>query len=93
MCFAEGTRSDTGRIGDLKKGGFVAALKHGMPLLPITINGSRYVLPKGGLKFRPGIIELVVAAPIETAGKSQSDLDLLMKATRQAIQSHHVSQQ
>lgn len=91
MCFAEGTRSDTGRIGPFKKGGFAAALAFGMPLLPVTINGSRYVLPKGGLLFRKGIIELVVADPIETADKSPDDLEALIRVTRKYIQFYHVS--
>jgi 1-acyl-sn-glycerol-3-phosphate acyltransferase len=93
MCFAEGTRSDTGRVGAFKKGGFRAALQREMPILPITINGSRYVLPKGSLLFRRGIIELVIADPIETVGKSPHDLDELIKITRQTIISNHLSQQ
>jgi len=93
MCFAEGTRSNTGRVGPFKKGGFAAALQRGVPLLPITINGSRHVLPKGSLVFRRGIIELVIADPIETAGKSSDDLDELIKVTRHVILSNHLSQQ
>ena len=93
MCFAEGTRSKTGRVGPFKKGGFAAALQQGMPLLPVTINGSRHVLPKGSLVFRRGIIELVIADPIKTAGKSSDDLDELIKITRQVILSNHLSQQ
>jgi 1-acyl-sn-glycerol-3-phosphate acyltransferase len=92
VCFAEGTRSNTGRVGAFKKGGFVAALTHGMPILPVTINGSRYVLPKGSLQFRRGIIELVVADPIETTTKSPDDLEALIQTTRRAIQSNHVSE-
>jgi 1-acyl-sn-glycerol-3-phosphate acyltransferase len=93
MCFAEGTRSETGQVGPFKKGGFAAALQRRMPLLPITINGSRHVLPKGSLVFRRGIIELVIADPIETAGKSSDDLDKLIKVTRRVILSNHLSQQ
>ena len=92
MCFAEGTRSDTGHVGPFKAGGFAAALQHQMPLLPITINGSRHVLPKGGLVFRRGIIELVIGDPIETAGKTLHDLDELVKITRHVILSNHLSQ-
>lgn len=93
MCFAEGTRSATGRIGPFKKGGFAAALQHGMPLLPVTINGSRRVLPKGKVCFRKGIIELVIADPIETAGKSARDLDALVTETRHIIQENHCLRQ
>ena len=91
MCFAEGTRSDTGRVGPFKKGGFAAAVQHQMPLLPITINGSRHVLPKGNVMFRSGIIEVVVGDPIETAGKTIHDLDELIEVTRRVILSNHLS--
>lgn len=91
MCFAEGTRSDTGRVGPFKKGGFAAALQHEMPLLPITINGSRHVLPKGSLMFRSGIIEVVIGDPIETSGKSTRDLDELIEITRRVILSNHLT--
>ena len=91
MCFAEGTRSTDGRIGAFKKGGFAAALQNGMPLLPVTINGSHHVLPKGSLTFHKGIIELVVDDPIETAGKKSDDLEDLIQTPRGIIQSNHVS--
>jgi 1-acyl-sn-glycerol-3-phosphate acyltransferase len=93
MCFAEGTRSTDGCIGSFKKGGFAAALQHGMPLLPVTINGSHYVLPKGSLTFRRGIIELVIAAPVETTGKCGEALEDLIRTTRQTIQSNHLTEQ
>jgi 1-acyl-sn-glycerol-3-phosphate acyltransferase len=91
MCFAEGTRSDTGHVGPFKKGGFAAAVQNEMPLLPITINGSRHVLPKGSLIFRSGIIELVIGDPIDTAGKSIHDLDGLIEVTRRVILSNHLT--
>jgi len=93
MCFAEGTRSASGRIGVFKKGGFSAALQSGMPLLPVTINGSRHVLPKGRIVFRSGIIELVIGDPIETAGKNDDDLEELVQTTHRMIQSNHLSEQ
>ena len=91
MCFAEGTRSDSGRIGTFKKGGFAAALQHGLPLLPVTINGSWHILPKNCLVFRCGIIELVVSEPIETSGKSSEDLDNIILTTHRVIQSNHIT--
>ena len=91
MCFAEGTRSADGRIGAFKKGGFAAALHSGMPLLPLTINGSHHVLPKGSLIFRRGIIELVVGDPIETAGKSGEHLEEIIQTARRIIQSNLLS--
>ncbi|MGD9098691.1 MAG: lysophospholipid acyltransferase family protein [Desulfobacterales bacterium] len=85
MCFAEGTRSPNGRIGHFKKGGFAAALDNGMPILPVTINGSRHVLPKGSAVFQSGTIELVVGQPIETHPYLPDRLDDLVADTRSMI--------
>jgi len=46
MVFAEGTRSPDGKIHEFKKGGFVAAVQRKLPILPVTVNGSRRVMPK-----------------------------------------------
>ena len=85
ICYAEGTRSADGRIGRLKKGGFAAAVENGRPLLPITINGSRRVLPKGSLVFNPGTIELIIGTPIETCPHDMDRLDDLITQTRNLI--------
>jgi 1-acyl-sn-glycerol-3-phosphate acyltransferase len=85
MCFAEGTRSADGRLGSFKKGGFAAAIEHGLPVLPITINGSARALPRGSACFHRGLIELVVGAPMETAHLTADDLTALLERTRLAI--------
>ena len=85
MCFAEGTRSPDGHIGRFKKGGFAAALENGMPVLPVTINSSRRVLPKGAMVFESGTIELVVGPPIETRPPGADGLAALMAQTRSII--------
>jgi len=85
MFFAEGTRSPDGRIQEFKKGGFIMALEKGLPILPITVNGSRKVLPKKSLVFRPGPIEVVVADPIVTTSYTRDQLPELMDRTRQVI--------
>lgn len=88
MFFAEGTRSADGRLGEFKKGGFAVALENGFPILPVTVNGSRKVLPKGGLEFHPGRIGVTVGDPIETAGRDHSAIPALIAETRRAIQSN-----
>jgi len=85
MFFAEGTRSPDGSIQEFKKGGFVMAVEKGLPILPVTVNGSRKVMPKKSLCFTPGPIEVVVGDPIETTGYSHDDLPELMRRTRQVI--------
>ena len=85
MFFAEGTRSQDGTIQPFKKGGFVMAMEKGIPILPVTVNGSRKVLPKKSLVFHPGPIEVVISDPIETTGLSLGNLQDLMDKTREVI--------
>lgn len=85
MVFAEGTRSPDGQIKEFKKGGFVAATTRNMPILPVTINGSRRVLPKGSLVVKPGTIQVVVGDPIDTGSYSSATIVELINKTRQAI--------
>ena len=85
MFFAEGTRSVDGTIQPFKKGGFIMALERGMPILPVTVNGSRRVLPKKSLVFRPGPIEVVVGDPLETSGYTKEQLPEIMERTRGII--------
>lgn len=85
MFFAEGTRSIDGTIQPFKKGGFFLAMEKGLPILPVTVNGSRRVLPKKSLVFTPGDIEVVVDDPIETTEFSKEQVNELMETTRQVI--------
>ncbi|HUQ33183.1 MAG TPA: lysophospholipid acyltransferase family protein [Pyrinomonadaceae bacterium] len=79
FVFPEGTRSRDGYLHKFKKGGFKLALQAGVPIIPITIIGSRQVLPPDEIIFRPGPIDMYVDAPIHTAGLTDDDLEPLMK--------------
>ena len=85
MVFAEGTRSDDGRIHEFKKGGFMAAIRRQLPILPVTVNGSRRVLPKGDLVVKPGKIQVVVGDPIETDGYTTDTVQKLIDKTRKVV--------
>jgi 1-acyl-sn-glycerol-3-phosphate acyltransferase len=50
----EGTRSDDGRVLPFKKGPFALALKAGVPIVPITIEGTGKVMPKNSWNITPG---------------------------------------
>jgi 1-acyl-sn-glycerol-3-phosphate acyltransferase len=85
MFFGEGTRSPDGEIKAFKKGGFNLAIQRGLPILPVTVNGSRKVLSKKSMIFKSGRIEVVVADPIETVNNSADNLDALIERTRNTI--------
>lgn len=66
IAFPEGTRSRTGELGKFYSGAFALALRTGVPLVPITIEGSyRVIMPKT-LQVNPGnIIRIRVGRPID----------------------------
>ncbi|HET7694215.1 MAG TPA: lysophospholipid acyltransferase family protein [Vicinamibacterales bacterium] len=67
IVFPEGTRSTDGSVGRFKGGSFVVALQAGLPVVPITVVGSRHVMFRGDLMVRPGRVRVIVHEPIETA--------------------------
>jgi 1-acyl-sn-glycerol-3-phosphate acyltransferase len=67
----EGTRSRSGALGQLKKGGFIMARDTGCPILPIVVSGTRHVVPTQGLKAYQGSQVRVTVKPlIQTMGRS-----------------------
>ncbi len=85
VFFPEGTRSPDGKLLPFKKGGFTIAFVAGVPILPITVRGSRAVLPKGTARVRPGTIELVVHDPVPLDGYSPENRDELMERIKTTI--------
>jgi 1-acyl-sn-glycerol-3-phosphate acyltransferase len=73
IVFPEGTRSRDGRVGAFKGGSFLLALEAGLPVVPLSVVGSRHVMLKGRLATYPGDVRLVVHEPIDTAALSRSD--------------------
>ena len=73
IVFPEGTRSRDGRIARFKGGGFLLALQAGLPVVPLSIVGSRHVMLKGRLATYPGTVRLVVHDPIDTSGLAGLD--------------------
>jgi len=63
----------------------VTAIGTGIPILPVTVNGSMKVLPKDSLVFRPGPIEVVVGEPIDTMDYTPDRLEDLIGQTRGII--------
>ncbi len=68
IVFPEGTRSVDGSVGRFKGGTFLLAIDAGLPVVPVSIAGSRFVMRKGRLMVCPGEVTLTVHAPLPTTG-------------------------
>jgi 1-acyl-sn-glycerol-3-phosphate acyltransferase len=67
VIFPEGTRSSDGRVRRFLGGSFLLALEAGLTIVPLSISGSRHVMPKGRLMTCPGRVTLVVHEPVVTS--------------------------
>ena len=85
MIFAEGTRSRDGRLQEFKKGPFVLAIAAQVPVVPVMIEGTYQVLPRGAWAPRPGPITIRFGDPIATQGLTYDDRDALSARVRAAM--------
>jgi len=85
IVFPEGTRSKDGHLLKFRMGAIITALKSGVPILPVTVNGSRFVLPKNTLALMPGKIEIVVGDVIDSSIYDENHKYELMEKIRSAI--------
>ncbi|MBN1847761.1 MAG: 1-acyl-sn-glycerol-3-phosphate acyltransferase [Deltaproteobacteria bacterium] len=86
VIFPEGTRSMDGRLQKFHRGGAAMAIQSGVAILPVTVNGSRFVLPKGTLGLMPGKIEIVIGEPIDPSRFTEDKKDDLMLEVKEAIE-------
>lgn len=75
IVFPEGTRSKDGYMSKFKGGSIMLAMQAGLPIVPISVVGSRHVMKKGELTTRPGHVTLIVHDPIETAAISEPSVE------------------
>ncbi len=80
IAFPEGTRSRTGDLGKFHSGAFSLALRTGVPLVPITLDGSyRVIIPKT-LQVNPGvIIRIKIDRPIDLSSYVKGEKHRLME--------------
>jgi 1-acyl-sn-glycerol-3-phosphate acyltransferase len=87
----EGTRSRTGELLPFKKGAFYLALQAGLPILPVTIQGTRNALPAKGLRSCPGAhVRVTMHAKIDAATyapRGKLGRDELMAEVRRVLES------
>jgi len=85
LIFPEGTRSRDGLMGPFRRGGFFLALASGAPIIPVTISGTRELMPKGQWFARRGKVRVVFHEPIPVTGTTPEAMAGLMEKVRGAI--------
>lgn len=88
VVFPEGGRGLTDELQEFRPGVFLAALKSGVSIVPLTLLGTRRILPRYGWHWRPGRITLVVDPALETAGKKRDELAAVVEQVRRRIESN-----
>jgi 1-acyl-sn-glycerol-3-phosphate acyltransferase len=85
IVFPEGTRSVDGRVGRFKAGTFVLAIDAKLPIVPVSIAGSRFVMTKGRLMTCPGNVTITVHPPVSTDGLESGQARELADRVREIV--------
>ena len=86
LAFPEGTRSDDGNIHPFKKGPFVLAINTGLPLLPVSVSGTRKIVPKGKISLRAGRVKVHIHPPVATKNLNLGDRNKLVEKVQSIIE-------
>jgi 1-acyl-sn-glycerol-3-phosphate acyltransferase len=90
LLFPEGHRSRDGKMLPFRSGSFYLAIQSGVPIVPITLNGTRAVLKPDTYHVRSGLTEMIVHPPIPTSALGRDDVDNLAATVRARIASRFV---
>lgn len=83
--YVEGKRSFDGKLLPFKKGPFYLAMECAVPVVPMTIVGTHYAMPKARYAIKPAKVQIIFHPPIEP--KNFVSRDVLMEKVRAAIES------
>lgn len=83
--YVEGKRSFDGKLMPFKKGPFYLAMECGVPVVPVTIVGTHYAMPKGRFAIKPANVTVIFHPPIEP--EDFSSREYLMEKVRAVIDS------
>ena len=85
IVFPEGTRSRTGELLPFRNAPFALAIAAQVPIVPVYVDGTYRILPKGSWRLRPRPIHIEIGDPISTTGLSLDDREALRERVRAAI--------
>ena len=88
VVFPEGTRSANGTVGQFKAGSLRLAVKSGVPVVPVSISGSKDIMPKGSSLIKSAIVKVVVSPPLMPENYVGMDSNQVAEKVRSIIVSN-----
>ncbi|MDD6787526.1 MAG: AMP-binding protein [Bacteroidales bacterium] len=85
IIFPEGTRTETGKLGEFKKTFAILSVELGVPVIPVTIDGAYEAMPKHQKMPSCGNVSVTIHKPILPAGL---DYDQLCDSTKNAVENN-----
>ncbi|MDQ6802650.1 MAG: 1-acyl-sn-glycerol-3-phosphate acyltransferase [Acidobacteriota bacterium] len=85
VVFPEEGRSRERAMRPFQRGGFLLALRSGLPILPVAIVGTYDVYRADATRVTPGPVIVRVGTPIPTEGLTVRDKDRLLNESREQI--------
>ncbi|RSD26283.1 lysophospholipid acyltransferase family protein [Mesobacillus subterraneus] len=85
VIFPEGTRSKGAPVGLFKAGGFRLAKESGVPIVPISIQGTADIFEKNGRLVKPAKIKVIISQPLFCRQYRDKDLITLAGEVRAII--------
>jgi 1-acyl-sn-glycerol-3-phosphate acyltransferase len=72
-------------VGRFKRGGFLIAIRAGVPVIPMAIRGGLEIMSPWSLRLRPGTLHYRVGEPISVAGLTEADAPALAERAREIV--------
>lgn len=88
LVFPEGGRT-SGELLPFKDGAAYIAIKAGVPIVPISLLGSRKILPMGSALIRGGRVKMRIGDPIPTLDLSLHDRTELSRSLHESMAECH----
>ena len=85
IVFPEGTRSVDGAVARFKGGIFLLAIDSKLPVVPVSIARSRFVMLKGRLMTCPGDVTITIHDPISTDGITRAQARDFSERVREVV--------
>jgi 1-acyl-sn-glycerol-3-phosphate acyltransferase len=87
LIFPEGTRSRDGKLQPFRRGAFFLAINSQVPVVPITIDGTYALMPKGSPFTKKGVVKVIFHSAVPVGGLTEKDMPGLIERVRTQIQS------